>query len=69
MEVERQPWKRSKASDADKMGLPAGKTCGGSAHFRLCNKACSHIAADEDCDWSPSQFRPRPNQPTTKERT
>lgn len=57
MKAERQPWKRSKVSDGDQMSLPAGKTCGACAHFRFCNRVCGHIAADEVCDWAPSQFR------------
>lgn len=56
MAIDRQPWKRSKISDADKMSLPEGKTCGDCWHFRRCNGIYGHIAADEVCDWAPSRF-------------
>ena len=56
MTNEREPMKRSKVSDADKMSLPEGKTCGDCRHFRRCNGIYGHIAAYEVCDWAPSRF-------------
>lgn len=53
---QREPWKRSKQSDADSMSLPAGKTCGDCEHFERCSVMFGHIAGDEVCDFSPSRF-------------
>lgn len=53
----RDPMKRDRYSDAAKMSLPVGKTCGDCASFLRCFGIYGHIAADEVCDWAPSRFR------------
>ncbi|QEK95893.1 hypothetical protein E2544_08615 [Achromobacter insolitus] len=51
--------KRDRHSDADKMSLPDGKTCGDCVYFLRCFAFYGHIAGDEVCDWAPSRFSPR----------
>jgi len=38
------------------MVLPEGKTCKDCVFFQRCHGIYGHIAEDEVCDWSPSQF-------------
>lgn len=38
------------------MVLPEGKTCKDCVFFHRCNCIYGHIAEDEVCDWSPSEF-------------
>lgn len=57
--AEREPMLRSTHAEPS-MLLPAGKTCADCAHFNRCNAMFGHIAADEVCDWAPSQFRAIP---------
>jgi hypothetical protein len=42
--------------DPDKMGLPAGITCGDCRHIGRCKAMFGHVEADTYCDWSPSRF-------------
>lgn len=38
------------------MALPEGKYCRDCIFFYRCRMIYGHIAEDEVCDWSPSQF-------------
>jgi hypothetical protein len=58
MPKERKPWLRDKYSDADRMSLPKGQTCGDCVFFRRCAQFTGHIAADQVCDYAPSLFQP-----------
>lgn len=44
-------------SDAAKMRLPKGTTCGDCVHIRRCKAIFGHVESDTYCDWSPSRFR------------
>ena len=53
--------KRTPQTDADRMSLPVGKTCGDCAHSLYCSQflGSSFDRASEVCDWSPSRFYER----------
>lgn len=50
------PMLRSSTSDADRMSLPPGRTCGDCRYFARCQALFGHIAGDQVCDFSPSAF-------------
>jgi hypothetical protein len=61
-EATREPYRRSKSSDAEGTSLPPGKTCGDCQWFIRCGWLISQIVDDETCDWAPSRFVESPSQ-------
>jgi len=48
-------------TDADKMRLPVGTTCGSCVHIRRCSMIFGHTETDTYCDWVPSRYQANPN--------
>ena len=47
------------------MALPPEKTCGDCAHHRRCSWLIQCPPSSTACDWAPSRFLPRPEEPAT----